>query len=115
MGDLILILVHKSVLQQNILLLTDGDFNKYEPFVNAHNTLYPHSQHGLCCYHLINQAMSKKLGLCLSYLAEKGKELINIFTDWVHSWTNEVETMAEYQLSKTPLTPGSNPWLLLKS
>jgi MULE transposase domain len=97
------ILVRKSVLRRNVMLLTDGDFNEYEPFVNARNTLYPHSQHGLCCYHLINQAMSKKLGLCLSHLSEKGKELINIFTDWVHSWTNEVETMPEYQLSKDVL------------
>jgi hypothetical protein len=85
------------------MLLTDGDFNEYEPFVNARNALYPHSQHGLCCYHLINLSMSKKLRLCLSQLSEKGKQLISVFTDWVHSWTNEVETMAEYQLSKDTL------------
>jgi hypothetical protein len=58
------ILVRKSVLQRNILLLTDGDFNEYEPFVNARNALYPHSQHGLCCYHLINLPISKKLLFC---------------------------------------------------
>lgn len=96
----IAILMRKSALQWNVLLLTDWDINEYEPFVNACDTLYPHSQHGLCCYHLINQAILTKLGLCLLYLSEKGKELINTFGDWVHSWTIEVETMTEYQLSK---------------
>jgi hypothetical protein len=97
------ILVPKSALQRNVLLLTDGDFNEYEPFVNARDTLYPHSQHGLCCYHLINLPMSKKLGLNLTHLSEKGRNLMNIFINWIHSWTNEVETMAEYQFSKDVL------------
>jgi hypothetical protein len=97
------LLMGKSVLRRNNLLLTDGDFNEYEPFVNARDTLYPHSQHGLCCYHLISLAISNKLGLCLSHLSARGKAFIRTFTDWVHSWTNDVETMQEYNLSKAAL------------
>jgi hypothetical protein len=97
------LLMGKAVLRRNNLLLTDGDFNEYEPFVNARDTLYPNSQHGLCCYHLISLAISNKLGLCLSHLSARGKAFIRTFTDWVHSWTNDVETMEEYNLSKAAL------------
>jgi hypothetical protein len=97
------LLMGKSVLRRNNLLVTDGDFNEYEPFVNTRDTLYPHSQHGLCCYHLISLHISNKLGLCISHLSARGRAFITTFADWVHSWTNEVETMEEYKMSKAAL------------
>ena len=93
------LLMGKSILRRNNLLLTDGDFNEYEPFVNARDTLYPHSHHGLCCYHLISLHISNKLGLCHSnpHLVKKYSGLLaQLYAAAVNDITDECDVAARH-------------------
>jgi hypothetical protein len=95
-------LLGERFLQRNCGMGTDGDDKLYDPFTaNAGpGRLYPNSRHRLCAFHKFRQG-PKGEGFHgrRSGLSDEGKNCYRAVEVWMYSWTDNVESEDELNMS----------------
>jgi hypothetical protein len=98
-------LLGSTYLQKTILSLTGGDNNEYGPLENwIKEGTFAMSEHGLCGFHLVDR--SQVNNPYWKPAAKKKPEFMLVKDElkkWIYSWMRDVETTAEYEVSKALL------------
>jgi hypothetical protein len=98
-------LLGRTYLQKTILSLTDGDTNEYGPLQEGiKEGTFAMSEHGLCGFHLVDRSqVNNPYGQPAAKKKKKFALVKDELKKWIYSWMRDVETTAEYEVSKALL------------
>jgi hypothetical protein len=89
------------VLVCNEQITTDGNNKIYNPFVALIPHIYPRSVHQLCTYHTFTQTWPQNgiTTLRIKSKADKGVTILDVIKFWTLTWTTDVESPKEMDVS----------------
>jgi len=95
-------LVDPRFLLRNEQMNTDGDDKMYNPFITHISSIYKKSKQRLCAFHLFTQGWPQN-GITSKRIkdgaSEIGVTVLEVIKNWVISWTSDVESPEELQIS----------------
>jgi len=86
------------------LLITDGDTKLYKPFTALIERVYPNARHALCSWHLIDRGLRRVVHV--GKFSDLGGDVFSELKAWLYSWTRDIETTAEFEVSKSFFSSG---------